>query len=158
MKQSTSADRVAVLPSEERRKRAIRRGLTVRSLKLGNANAVKHGVYGKVTIREDVLDEAALLYARAPWLDPVRDGHLVEATARLVVRLRRLDAAVDADPTSLTLSTLLARLEGQLARNLAELGLTPRAAAALGIQKLDAADKARRLTTDALSRYREPSE
>jgi hypothetical protein len=46
------------------------------------------------------------------------------------------------------------RLEGQLLRNLSELGLTPRAAAELGIAKLDATARAMRLSEASLSRYR----
>lgn len=105
-------------------------------------------------MREDVRDEAALLFARAPWLDPVRDGVLVEATARLVVRLRRLDAALDDEPTQI-LTTLYARLEGQLTRNLDALGLTPQAAARLGLAHLDARTQAQLLTERALAGYRE---
>ena len=57
--------------------------------------------------------QGALLFARAPWLDRVRDGVLVEATARLVVRLRRLDALLESEPTQ-TLTSLYTRLEAQL--------------------------------------------
>jgi hypothetical protein len=135
------------------RHRAIRRANIARAVRLGNSNALRHGVYSDVNVREDVLDEVAILYARGPWLDPTRDGVLVEATARLIVRLRKLDAAIDAEPSQ-TLTTLSARLEGQLTRNLAELGLTPRAAAALGLAHMDAQARARKLTEDTLARYR----
>jgi len=120
---------------------------------MGNTNALRHGVYSEVSVKPDVLDEAALLYARATWLDQVRDGHLVEATARLIVRLRKLDGTIDATPTQ-TLTTLYARLEGQLTRNLDALGLTPRAAADLGLAHLDAKERARRLTEKTLDGYR----
>jgi hypothetical protein len=127
--------------------------MAARAIRLGVSRNLRHGVYSEVAVREDVLDECALLYARAPWLDPIRDGHLVEATARVIVRLRKLDAALDDDPSSQTLSTLYARLEGQLTRNLEALGLTPRAAATLGITKLDAVERQQRLVERGLSRY-----
>jgi hypothetical protein len=130
--------------------------MAARAVKLGVSTNLKFGVYSEVAVRPDVLDEIALIYARAPWLDPVRDGHLCEATGRLIVRLRRLDAALDDDPASQTLTTLYARLEGQLVRNLEALGLTPRAAASLGITKLDAEERRRRLTTNGLARYALP--
>jgi hypothetical protein len=75
------------------------------------------------------------------------------ATARIIVRLRKLDAAIDDDPSSQTLTTQHARLEGQLTRNCDALGLTPRAAAALGITKLDAAERVKRMAEQGLSRY-----
>ena len=128
--------------------------MTARAVRSGNGNALRHGIYAEVAVREDVRDEAALLLARAPWLDPVRDGILVEATARLVVRLRRLDAALDEDPTQ-TLTSLYSRLEGQLTRNLDALGLTPQAAARLGLAHLDARARAQRVTEQTLATYRE---
>jgi hypothetical protein len=140
------------MPDEQRR-RAIRRANAARAIRLGVSRNLRHGVYAELAVREDVLDEAALLYARAPWLDPVRDGNLVEATARLIVRLRKLDVAIDDDPTSQTLTTLYARLEGQLTRNCDALGLTPRAAAALGITKLHAAERVKRMSEQGLRKY-----
>ncbi len=128
--------------------------MTARAVRAGNTNALQHGVYSAVAVRPDVLDEAALLYARAPWLDPVRDGVLVEATARLVVRLRRLDIVLDEEPTQ-TLTSLYSRLEGQLARNLDALGLTPQAAARLGLAHLDAKARAQHMTERTLAAYRE---
>src|SRR3712207_4830863 len=88
-------DLPAVLIPDEPRKRAIRRAAAARAIRLGVSQNLRHGVYSETAVREDVLDERALLYARASWLDPVRDGHLVEATSRLIVRLRKLDAAID---------------------------------------------------------------
>jgi hypothetical protein len=148
-----SADPVAVLLPQEQRRRAIRRASAARAIRLGVSRNLRHGVYAETAVREDVLDEAAMLYARAPWLEPVRDGNLVEATARLIVRLRKLDTAIDNDPTSQALSTLYARLEGQLTRNLEALGLTPRAAAALGISRLDAAERVKRMSEQGLRKY-----
>lgn len=145
----------ALVPAD--RSEAARRGWRTRrrrGAQHGNMNALVHGVYAEVAVREDVRDECALLYGRAPWLDEVRDGVLVEATARLIVRLRKLDAAVEADPTSTTLTSMLSRLEGQLLRNLDALGLTPTAAARLGIAELSARQRAQKLATDALDAYR----
>jgi hypothetical protein len=104
-------------------------------------------------IREDVRDEAAVLYARAPWLDERRDGLLVEAAARQVVRLRRIDEMVDANPTQV-LTTYYVRLETSLRLTLVELGLSPRAAADLGLVRLDAAERRQRLTQQTLDKYR----
>ena len=127
--------------------------MTARAVRAGNCNRLKHGIYAVSAVRADVLDEAALFYARAPWLDRVRDGVLVEATARLVVRLRRLDTILETEPTT-TLSSLAYRLEAQLLRNLDALGLTPTAAARLGLATLDAQAKASRLVDAQLSKYR----
>jgi hypothetical protein len=127
--------------------------MAARAIRLGVSRNLRHGVYSELAVREDVLDECALIYARAAWLDPVRDGNLVEATARLIVRLRKLDAALDEAPTSQTLTTLYARLEGQLTRNCDALGLTPKAAAALGISKLDAKERMKRMSEQALRKY-----
>lgn len=144
----------AVVTPDEPRKRAIRRSMAARAVRLGVTRNLRHGIYSEVAVREDVLDEAALLYARAPWLDPLRDGLLVEATARLVVRLRKLDALLDEEP-SVVLTTLYARLEPLLTRNLEALGMAPRAAAALGLAHLDAKERAQRMTTETLKRYEE---
>ena len=127
--------------------------MTARSVRAGNTHALRHGVYAEVSVRADVLDEAALLFARAPWLDRVRDGVLVEATARLVVRLRRLDALLESEPTQ-TLTSLYTRLEAQLLRDLDALGLTPAAAARLGLARLDARERAQRLVETDLAQYR----
>ena len=156
MPEPTSGDaRVEAKPCD-RRARAIRRTLTARAVAAGNSHALRHGVYSEVAVHEDVLDELTLLYARAPHLDPIRDGHLVEATARLVVRLRKLDTAIDAQPTSRELSSMASRLEAQLTRNLAELGLTPRAAHDLGLPERHAANTAQRLSQETLARYQQP--
>ena len=101
---------------------------------MGALGNFRHGVYAEVAVRPEVLDEVAVLYARAEWLDPIRDGNLVEATARLVVRLRKLDAALSEDPTNAAFASLYGRAEAQLVRNLDALGLTPTAAARLGLQ------------------------
>lgn len=127
--------------------------MAARAIRLDVSRNLRHGVYSEVAVREDVLDECALIFARAGWLDPIRDGYLVEATARIIVRLRKLDVAIDDDPTAQTLTTQHARLEGQLTRNCDALGLTPRAAAALGISKLDAAERVKRISEEGLRRY-----
>jgi hypothetical protein len=149
---------VPVAPGEVRRRRAIARASRAKAVGRGNSNALKSGVYSSVAVREDVLDMAALVYASAPWLDPIRDALAVEATARLVVRLRRLDVLVDACLQDLTkptqeITSMYSRLESQLLRNLSELGLTPRAAADLGLAKLDAKARAMRLSETALAAY-----
>lgn len=126
--------------------------MAARAIKLGVTRNLRHGIYSELAVKEDVLDEAATIFARAPWLDPIRDGHLVEATARLAVRLRKLDAALDDNPTQ-SAQTLYARLEGQLTRNCDALGLTPRSAASLGISKLDAVERTRRLSEQGLRKY-----
>ena len=142
-----------------RRRRAIARSNRASAVARGNVHALRHGVYSSVAVREDVLDMAAMVYASAPWLDVIRDALAVEATARLIVRLRRLDTLVDAalaklgTPTQ-EITSMYSRCEGQLLRNLSELGLTPRAAADLGIAKLDATARAMRLSEASLSRYR----
>jgi len=138
----------------DRRARAIRRTMSARAIRAGNVNALRHGIYAEVAVRADVLDEAALLYARAPWLNPVRDGILVEATARLIVRLRNLDMALDEEPTQ-TLTSLYSRLEGQLTRNLDGLGLTPQAAARLGLAHIDARERGQRMAQQTLAKYQE---
>jgi hypothetical protein len=127
--------------------------MTARAVRAGNTNALRHGVYAEAAVRPDVLDQASLLFARAPWLDRVRDGVLVEAAARLVVRLRRLDTILEAEPTE-TLASLACRLEGQLLKHLDALGLTPTAAARLGLAGLDAREKASRLVEAELAKYR----
>jgi hypothetical protein len=153
----TSGDQPAIAKPADARSRAIRRTLTARAVRAGNSHALRHGVYSEVAVREDVLDEAALLYARAPWLDPIRHGHLVEATARLVVRLRKLDKALDAEPSSMVLSSMASRLEGQLTRNLAELCLSPRSASDAGISpRDDPKAHAARMSQETLARYQQP--
>jgi hypothetical protein len=137
----------------EGHRRAIKRGNVTRAVRVGNTNALRHGIYAEVAVREDVRDEAALLYARAPWLDGVRDGVIVEATARLIVRLRKLDAVIDAEPTQV-LTSLYRSLEAQLTRNLDALGLTPSSAARLGIAALDAQHRAQQIAEKALEAYR----
>jgi len=122
---------------------------------MGKASAAfKHGIYAEVAVREDVLDEAALIFIRALWLNHIRDGLLVEATARIIVRLRRLDELLERDATSAVLTSMYSRLEGQLTRNLDALGLTPRAAADLGLATLDATARVRKLAEGELARYR----
>jgi hypothetical protein len=150
----TGTNLPAVLVPGEARRRAVRRAMAARAVRLGITRNLRHGIYSEVAVREDVLDECALIYARAQWLDPVRDGHLVEATARLVVRLRKLDAVIDDEPTQ-TNTALYARLEGQLTRNCEALGLTPRSAAALGLAHLDARARAQAMAEDSLKAYRE---
>ena len=150
---------VPVAPGEVRRRRAIARASRAKAVGRGNVNALRSGVYSSVAVREDVLDMAAMVYACAPWLDPIRDAFAVESVARVIVRLRRLDIVVDAALENLTtptqeLTSMYSRCEGQLLRGLDALGLTPRAAADLGLQHLDAKARAARLTEDALSRYR----
>jgi hypothetical protein len=155
-------------PPTGRSARANRRSQTARSLMLGNTRNLKFGVWAEVSVREDILDECALLYARAhSWIDPIRDGPLIEATARISVRLRKLDLLLDASvadwavraeprPNAAGLTALAARLEAQLARNLEALGLSPRAAASLGLVKLHAAERIRMATEARLARYAQP--
>ncbi len=78
---------------------------------------------------------------------------MVEATARLIVRLRKLDAALEEMPTA-TLAQLYVRCEFSLRGNLNDLGLTPKAAADLGLNFLDAKAQARRMADEDLARYR----
>ena len=142
------------LSSDARRRANIRRSLVARAIRLGTSTNMKHGIYSEVAVRPEVLDEVAVLYARAEWLDPVRDGNLVEATARLIVRLRKLDMALADDPANVTFGTMYGRSEMQLVRNLDALGLTPTAAARLGLQHLDARERARRMGETVLDGYR----
>jgi hypothetical protein len=128
--------------------------MSARSIRAGNTSILRHGVAVETAVRADVLDEAALLFARAPWLDPVRDGILVEATARLVVRLRHLDELLEDEDPDPGLASFYGRLEAQLLRDLDALGLTPAAASRLGIARLDAREKAQRLVETELSKYR----
>jgi len=140
-------------PRSSTRVRAIQRTAVARAVRAGNTNSLRHGVYSNVAVREEVLDEAALLFARAPWLDEVRDGPLVEATSRLICRLRRLDRIVDERTSSVPLTSLYARTEQQLLRNLDALGLTPRSSAQLGIGLLDVEERTRRLARSRLAAY-----
>lgn len=144
-------------PSEEAtaasaRARAIRRSIDAGNVRAGRSQRLKHGVYSEAVVRPEVRDEAALLLARLPWVDEVRDGPVVEGTARLLVRLRLMDEALDAEP-SRDLLALASRLEGQLLRNLDALGATPRSAAALGLAKLSAADHARKIAERDMRAY-----
>jgi hypothetical protein len=140
------------------RARAIARTANRKAVMAGNSRALRSGIYSRVAVREDVLDEAAWIFARAPWLTEVRDGPLVEATARLAVRLRRLDDLLtDPDRMTQTTTSLYARLEGQLTRNLSELGLTPRASADLGLAHMDAKERVERMTQQRLAKYRVPA-
>lgn len=139
---------------ERNRRLAIRRTNVAHGLQLGHVTSLRHGIYSEVAVRPEVLDECAMLFGRAPWLDPVRDGVLAESCARVIVRLRLLDAALDDAPTSSVLTSMYSRLEGELTRKCAALGLGPVAAASLGIVKLDAKARAARLTEDALAPYR----
>jgi hypothetical protein len=68
----------------------------------------------------------------------------------------RLDAvAVSAAAEGkVSLTSLLARTEGALLRALEMCGLSPRAAADLGLVKLDAANRMRRLSEKTLDAYR----
>ena len=145
--------------AEALRRRRIAR--THRALAVSQRNShanLRHGVYSEVAIREDVQDELAMVYARAPWLDPVRDGLIVEATGRLIVRLRKLDTIADeaAAKGLPVLTAMYCRLEAQLTRNLDALGLTPTAAARLGLSTLDATLKAARMSQQTLDQYRPP--
>jgi hypothetical protein len=150
-----------VTPAEALRRRRIGRTNRLKAMvrrpdMLGNSYTLRHGIYSQVAVRPEVEDECALLYARAPWLSPVRDGVLVEATARLIVRLRKFDPAIDAAAAKglVPMTSLYSRCEGQLTRNLAELGLTPSSAAALGLAHMDAREKAQRMSDRALDAYR----
>lgn len=138
------------------RARAIRRSIDAGNVRAGRSQRVKHGIYSLAATREAVRDEAALLVARLPWVDEVRDGVLIEATARVIVRLRLIDAELDRTPTR-DMLTLGARLEGQLLRNLAELGATPRSAASLGLARMTAAEQVRKAAERDLRRYRPKS-
>lgn len=143
--------------AEALRRRRISRTNRARAVSLTNSHAnLRHGVYSEVAIREDVQDELAMLYARAPWLDQVRDGLIVEATGRLIVRLRKLDTIADAAAAKglPVLTAMYCRLEAQLTRNLDALGLTPTAAARLGLSTLDARIKAARISERTLDQYR----
>lgn len=148
----TMAEGGTVAAKPNPRARAISRTLRAQAIMKGNVRALRHGVYSEVAVRADVLDEAAFLFSRAPWLDRVRDGVLVEGTARLIVRLRKLDAVLDAKPSAI-LTSMYSRCESQLTRNLAELGLTPRAAADLGLAHMDARAKAGRAAEARLAEY-----
>jgi hypothetical protein len=150
---------VPLSAGEVRRRRAIARSNRAKAVGRGNVNALRSGVYSRTAVREDVLDMAAMVYACAPWLDPIRDAFAVEGVARVIVRLRRLDVVVDAALENLAtptmeLTSMYSRCESQLLRSLEALGLTPRAAADLGITHLDARARAAKLTEDALAPYR----
>lgn len=138
----TDADR-----ANNARSRSIKRSLVARSVRQGNTSSLVHGVYAEQSVRPEVLDEAAVLMARADHLDERRDGVLIEATARIIVRLRRLDAVIDGNPTT-ELTSLYARLEGQLARNVGLLGLIP------PDRKFDADSRKARVVTASLAQYR----
>ena len=132
--------------------RAIQRAN--RALAVRQGRPPRHGIYSNDLILPEVLDEVALLYARALWLDETRDAPLVEATARLIIRLRRIDALINAEGPTQLLTSWSSRTEGQLLRNLDALGLTPRSAADLGLAHLDAKERVARMTEMRLAAYR----
>ena len=141
--------------STEERTLAIRRSMDVRHIEAGTSRRLRHGIYAVSlpSVRAEVADEAAIIYARAAWLDEARDGLLVEATARLVTQLRRLDAVIEQGESGATLTSMYTRLEGQLTRNLTALGMTPAASASLGLASLDAASKVRREAEARMAKY-----
>ncbi|MBA2634295.1 MAG: hypothetical protein H0U86_15075 [Chloroflexi bacterium] len=134
---------------------AKRRGQDARNVSRGTSRRIKHGIYAESepSVRREIIDEAAILFARCGWLDEVRDGPMVEATARIITRLRRLDAIVDAGETGQVLTSMLSRLEGQLTRNLTALGMTPAASASLGLAHLDGRAKAFEAAQKEQARY-----
>lgn len=137
---------------------AKRRGQDVLNVRRGTSRRLRHGIYAvsEPSIRSEIVDECALIFARCPWLDEVRDGLAVEATGRLVTRLRKLDAVIEAGEAGQTLTSMYTRLEGQLTRNLAALGMGPAAAASLGLQRLEATERARRSLEEMQREYGPP--
>lgn len=143
------------VPALASRARAIRRGVDARNVAAGNsAKLRRHGVYATEHVKAEILDEVAMTYARAPHLDPIRDGPLVESFARMLVRLRRLDEALDGPEPTRDVLALAARLEGQVLRTAEALGLSPRSAAQLGIATLHGRDLARQAAEKTVARYR----
>lgn len=147
-----------MLPTTSARSRATSRGRTAQEIRAGRSHRLqKTGIYSTVGIKEAILDEVHALYARASWLDPVQHGPLVESLGRMLVRLRRLDDALDGPEPSRDMLALAARLEGQVRLTCEALGLSPRSAAALGLAHLDGAAKARIEAEKALARYAPPA-
>ncbi|MGA2502248.1 MAG: hypothetical protein ABSH20_31285 [Tepidisphaeraceae bacterium] len=132
---------------EKRRRRAISRTLRAKAIGAGNLSAARHLVYATVAIEDDVLDEVATMIALSPHLGDPKFRPLVEGTARCIVRLRAADAAIAAGDHSSTMTSYSVRLEAQLARNLAALGLVPR-------PQVPNAKGAAALSEQTLARYR----
>lgn len=67
----------------------------------GNQRALRHGVFARVALEQDVATEIALTYAVRPALLPLEDYRLVEDLAIVRVRHRRAIEAINADgPTA----------------------------------------------------------
>jgi hypothetical protein len=141
---------------------AARRGwLTRRKAEAmrGNVNAAKHYAYARLAIEGAVADRVNYLLEIAPYLDPLADCPALAAAARLSIRAERAFAAIDAaerdgrEPNE-SLRKFAIWAEQAALRALAACSLTPTTRAALGLNKLDAAERARRLAEKALDAYR----
>jgi hypothetical protein len=143
----TGADASDLSLSERRRRRSISRTLRARAIAAGNLNAAKHLAYSTVAIEDDVLDEMSKMVTLSPHLADARFAPLVEGACRCIVQLRAASAAIAAGDHSVSMTSYSVRLEAQLARNLAALGLVPRPTA-------PNAQGAAALSEAILSRYR----
>lgn len=100
---------------------AARRRELVKSVRRGSASGLRHGAFATVANLPDVASEVALTFELHPSLDRLRDLRFVEHYAMTQVRLRRIEAAIDASDQGphlmaalLRISPLAERLEAQL--------------------------------------------
>lgn len=77
------------------RSASLRRARLSQEAKRGNTNALKHGIFARVHNAQDIANEAAIVFAAHPDLDPVADHRLVEALAIASVHHARAVLAID---------------------------------------------------------------
>lgn len=155
--QTPDAPIVALVPAEtgsEAWLQRVRRGTDAALIRAGRSTKLlRNGVYSTDHVKEEILSELETLYARVPHLDPVVHGPVVESLARMIVRMRRIDELLDGPGATRDVLALASRLEGQIRLTSAELGMTPKSQAALGLAALDGRAKARAEAEKALTRY-----
>jgi hypothetical protein len=102
----------------------------IRSLRLGNVNALEHGVRAQVQNARDVRIEIGLTFATHPALDPIVDRRLVEQLAVTRVQRQRVLLAMATEGFTSILTSYdarLAPLEERLDRAVRELDRQRRA-------------------------------
>jgi hypothetical protein len=147
-----------VSTSVDRRNGGPARGYSWLPFEKENSAAVRSGFWASPLLREPDRAEVAEIEASLRELMPVYSPAfepMVEQIACRVWRQRRAYADLsehgivrDGQPAPLLVD--LAKLERQIARDLVELGMTPRSAAALGV---DVAQAQRALGADLVERY-----
>lgn len=141
-------------PHTEGSKRKISRAVVAANVRTGRTTSLKHYGYAEVAIREDVADLVAVIWSMAPWLSATRDHIAVDQCARLAAQCRRLDQHLDEEHVSIAQSSLLSRTEMALQRSLDSLGLTPRSAAALGVDLSSIRARQQEASRETLAKYR----